>query len=189
MSNGLTATVLVLLVLSANAACSSGTNMSAGSKEETKKETAKTDDAKKSETSRPEKKDTAAETEDDESDLSVIPPEVVSAAFLTCSTDDTGTTPDSGDVHLGCVIKDQNGEKISVATANDDWSLKNNRGEDVSYKDIDVPAGSQYHKIYGLTQTTYDAGVNPEVKVKASNDAVIPVKRKGKVTINGKEVQ
>lgn len=189
MSIALKALAAGLIIQLAAVACSNGTNMSGGSKDEQKTETANTDDARKTESKRPENKDKTAEAEDDESDLSVIPPEVVSAAFLTCSTAETGTTPPEGEVHLGCVIKDEQGEKLTVTTKNEDWSLKSNSGDDVSYEDIDVPAGSPYHKIYGLTQATYDAGVNPEVQVRASNDEVIPVKRKGKVSINGKEVQ
>jgi hypothetical protein len=189
MSIALKALAAALLIQFAAVACSNGTNMSGGSKDEKKKETAKTEDARETETNRPEQSDNGADADDDDSDLSVIPPEVVSAAFLTCSTADTGTTPSEGDVHLGCVIKDEKGEKLTVVTKNEDWTLKSGSGDDVSYEDIEVPAGSQYHKIYGLTQATYEAGVNPEVRVKASNDEVIPVKRKGKVSINGKEVQ
>lgn len=182
-------------------ACNSGTGLtnggSANTKKKEKKETSL--DAKEpsgtgsdtgDENKRPAKEGSSADhAENDDADLSVIPPEVVSAAYLTCTTKQTGTTPEPEQIHLGCIVTRENGAAFPKFSASQQWSLKDSTGAPVEYVDIDLPEASVFHKIYGLNQKIYEDGVDPVVDIKTSDESVIPVKKKGVIRIGGKIVE
>ena len=174
--------LLVLVALTFS--CNTGTGMNGSNEKKKSSSDAKTENKKITSDNSDGK---AEEAEDDEDDLSVIPPEVVSAAYLTCSTSDTETSPKEGEIHLGCNITKKDGERLEVDPEKCKWDIKSKNGKEIEHEKLETADTKRYQRVFSVAKSDYEYGVNPTAAVEVSDGSVIVVKRRGVVKINGNE--
>lgn len=68
-------------------------------------------------------------------ELRVIPPEIVSGAYLTCVGERGDPNDQTSSLDYGCAAYDKNGARLSLAGAVQVWTLKTNEGTDVAAQD------------------------------------------------------
>jgi hypothetical protein len=176
--------MIIFAIVALTLSCNTGTSLNGSSEKKKSSNDAKTDSKKITS----DKSDAKTEAEEDtDDDLSVIPPEVVSAAYLTCSTSDTETSPKEGEIHLGCNITNNKGKRLDVDQEKCKWDIKKKNGEEVEHERIEAPESSKYQRVFGLAKSDYESGVSPTVAVEVSDGSLVVLKRKGVVKINGVE--
>ncbi len=183
MSLGTLSQFSLIFLTVLNISCNSGTGLNGSSE---KKKSSSDGKAENKKLTSGESDSKSADAEEEEDDLSVIPPEVVSAAYLTCSTSDTETSPEEGDVHFGCNITKKDGRKLEVDPEKCKWDVKSKNGKDIEYEKIESK-NPRYQRIFKVAKIDYEYGVKPTAAVEVSDGSVIVVKKPGQVSINGKE--
>jgi hypothetical protein len=73
-------------------------------------------------------------------DLRIIPPEVVSGAYLTCvDASSYDAPPPPGYVYYGCSVLDADGERIDLSRVKSDFALRDPQGVEVKAAKVVVP--------------------------------------------------
>src|SRR5690606_11389276 len=135
-------------------ACSSGTNMTGGGKD---------DEAQKRKSAREAVAETPAGTTEEpegegelDEDLRVIPPEVVSGAYLTCASEERQSEESGGSVLYGCNVFDSNDRRVDVEDVRPQWRLFAG-GEIISAPEI---RDERYHKAWKVAAEIAAKGLN-----------------------------
>jgi hypothetical protein len=173
----------LIIIVAITMSCNTGTGLKGSAEKESSSSDPKPENKKITSDNSDSKAD---ETEEDDDDLSVIPPEVVSAAYLTCSTSDTNTSTKEEEVHLGCNITEKDGNRLEVDPEKFKWDIKSKDGKEIEHEKIES-VDKRYHRIFGIAKSDYDRGVDPTAAVEVSDGSIIVVKKRGVVKINGNE--
>ena len=170
---------LLFTVYAFNVACSGSTALNAESSKAPTTAPA---------TERTSEKDSGSGKADD--DLRVVPPEVVSGAYLTCVDSGTGTTPPPGKIHHGCAAVKADGiTHVDLKHFKTTWSTEDIiSGSDVPMIDIPLPAESKFDSIFEISADAVQRGIRSHLKILGGGNSSAELQTRGKCIINGRVV-
>lgn len=188
-----------LVVVCLLAACSNGTGLKAGARatgggsaDQQKKPAAEAQKptGAQEQASSGTSPETPKEPDDEKTDdeLRVIPPEVVSGAFLTCDYDDTDAAT-YGHVRYGCEAVLENGDHADLTGFKQQWVLMDALySHPLAAKELPIPTGSKLHHLWEVPVAMYETGVKARLVLEGADGTTATLKTHGTVIING-EVQ
>lgn len=171
--------VLGLICFALSACSGGGASLSGKDKKKEKTETAA---------------DVAPPTPEDEKendDLRVIPPEVVSGAYLACERGDKADGLADDHVRLGCTAYSGFGtdkKRLDLSGYKKTWTVTNKDFEAVDaaqVKDVEVKTGSKYDKIWDVRRGLADLGLKAKVDLVGHAHSTVTLKSTGLVFIDG----
>jgi hypothetical protein len=167
--------VLFYSLLLTLAACSGDSNLSDGGKasQSEKTETAETSGQKSSNAKQT--SEIEVEEEEDE-DLRIIPPEIVSGAYLVCNTTETSTHVDHG-----CNAHNAATDELLVDGYDIEWTLINKRRETI---DADLIESETYQVQWRMSLEQAKDGVYTELEVPTKGGRAV-VRQPGVTWHNG----
>jgi hypothetical protein len=173
------------------AACSLGCAGGATLKGGAGKRSGKPSADRKAETTNADGTSTASDEGDaTEEDLRVIPPEIITGAYLTCTTKGTGTTAPDGKVHYGCQARDKETDVPLVLEGfREEWKLRDLFGALVPAIDVAIPEGVALNRIWEIAKKDTKNGLSASLALDGAEATHADVKGKGSVFIDGDLVE
>jgi len=110
-----------------------------------------------------------------ESDLRVIPPEVVSGSYLTCSPVDPvkaapGQNIDPSEAVFGCVaVNSESNSKIDLSGLRTNWTITSEEGESIAKRQLQLPPEHPLHFAAAVQQRFVNKGLRVLVDLAGVN--------------------